>query len=865
MIFDNPIALLLFPIYGLVAGFVYLRAKKAGLPIPSRIESLLRLSVAVALSLAAAQPSRLSIDRKASVQALVDISDSIEPEQGNRLYQQLIKLAHEAGLDLEIIPFAKQSASSSVEGANIPSSYQKLRQASEKLNIGGTNLEHALDGIVASETLSQGGRGVLLLSDGWETEGDASALKQSLGTNGVRLFPLVPPDPQKPTQSFRISNLFAPLLAPAQKSVDVRVSIENTSAQAQRGKLEITHDKKVIYTQEVAVDPGKEIVVTTPSDPSAEGIKEISARLTPSEAAFTRSTQTIFLSGEEREKVLLINGTAEDARHLPELLREQAYRLKNITAEGRVESLGSLQDYDAIILNNVALNQLPSGSAEKVSEYVKGGGGLLMIGGNHSFGLGGYMRTAIEDALPVRLVPPQTIEKRLNVAVELIIDKSGSMAENQKLEFAKDAAREVIRTLKNEDLIGVIGFDSAPWIVVKLAPLSEVRESAIDRVGRLYPAQKTNLLPAIDEARRSLVRAEAGRKHMLILTDGKVPDAGPFYIEMTKQMRVLGITVSTIMLGGEADIDMLKEMAEVGGGSFYQTLDSTMLPRIFLSDVKTASGERSMKEQQEFAVRDGPGELKSTTIRSFPPVRGYVQTRIKEGANLELVAVGGDKAEPLLASWTFGKGRSAAFTTDSNGRWSSYWITWEKFARFFTEVVDAIRPSKGAPSERIKFDLRQYVDHGSLILDLTVYSEEAANSATGSLLLPSGTERRLEFESVSRGHFRGVLDNATAGRYELRALAAGKKLTPVAFFLPGELFGEKRDQGFFMPLLSELAGSSGGKINPSAEDLKGNITPRIEKKEITPYVLFLALALLLIHIMWREVWSKRRKVRVRGR
>ena len=77
----------------------------------------------------------------------------------------------------------------------------------------------------------------------------------------------------------------------------------------------------------------------------------------------------------------------------------------------------------------------------------------------------------IAELLPVDPLPPQAKQKRLTVAVELIIDKSNSMRDNSKLEFSKEAAREVVRNLKDEDFIGVIGFDSSPFEVVRLLRL----------------------------------------------------------------------------------------------------------------------------------------------------------------------------------------------------------------------------------------------------------------------------------------------------------------------------------------------------------------------------------------------------------
>ena len=55
-------------------------------------------------------------------------------------------------------------------------------------------------------------------------------------------------------------------------------------------------------------------------------------------------------------------------------------------------------------------------------------------------------------------------------------------------------------------------------------------------------------------------------------------------------------------------------------------------------------------------MRPGDGKITTTKIRAFPALRGYVQTKKKEKANLELVAYADRKAEPLLASWNLWEG-----------------------------------------------------------------------------------------------------------------------------------------------------------------------------------------------------------------
>src|SRR5437899_13109087 len=87
-----------------------------------------------------------------------------------------------------------------------------------------------------------------------------------------------------------------------------------------------------------------------------------------------------------------------------------------------------------------------------IRDYVRDqGGGLIMVGGEESFGLGGYYRTPIEEALPVTMEVKQKVEIP-SLAVVLSIDRSGSMAMSTdekvtKLDLAKEASHLVVDLL----------------------------------------------------------------------------------------------------------------------------------------------------------------------------------------------------------------------------------------------------------------------------------------------------------------------------------------------------------------------------------------------------------------------------------
>ena len=812
--------------------------------------------LALFLCLTIARPYLEHTSQTSETIVLVDISESMDELTAQELLNNAHALEKSAGL-FSYLPFSASAAAIRLE-SNQSRSFNRLKDGWSRLNIGQSNLEHAVRSALAQHPSS-----LLVISDGQETAGNIEETLPLLKAAHIPVFPLVPAGALSQQQQFRISNLYAPLVAPLQKSVDVRVSVANTTGQAQRGTLEVFHENKQILKTEVEVLPGQEALFIAPSDPSQEGIHEITARLIPAAKDFSTNLARIFLSSESREKVLLLSGAEEDRRVLDPLLQNQSYQLTSQVAGVKLASVPRLSDFSAVVLNNISAGQLPSGAAAELQQFVSQGGGLIMLGGSRSFGLGGYIGTDIEKVLPVELVPPRTEKKRLNVAVELVIDKSRSMAENQKLEYSKEAAREVIRNLKDDDFIGVIGFDESPFEVVRMGRVGELRQFAAERVGRLYPEKRTNLFPSMSEARHRLEAVDAGRKHMIILTDGKIPDGNQSYVEMVKQMRYVGITVSTVLIGSEFDFGFLRSLAEYGGGAYYQTDNPNNLPRIFVQDVKVQSGERTMREQEEFPVRPGTGTLQSTSIEAFPVLRGFVETKQKSGANLELVIMSEGKAYPLLASGTFGQGKVLAFTSDANGRWSSYWTGWPKFATFCTDILDAVRPDKGENQAAIKFDLRPFVERGALTLDLSIFSEQEGGKISAALAQPDGTSRTIEFSPLSRGHFQSVLEQAQAGRYELRAQAGARALTPVAFYISGELFGEKKGQGFDLPRLEQLASASAGHINPNPGDLKAAVSAKTEQIDLSIYFLSIAALLLCLDVLRREVLWRYRRVDVK--
>ena len=117
----------------------------------------------------------------------------------------------------------------------------------------------------------------------------------------------------------------------------------------------------------------------------------------------------------------------------------------------------------------------------------------------------------IEKLLPLEPKEPTKREEK-NRAVVLVIDKSGSMRDDNRITYAKEAAKAVARQLRDIDLLGVVGFDDIPFVVTYLETMARLRGVIDTQIDRLKPGGQTYFLPALKEARQQLERVTASRQ-----------------------------------------------------------------------------------------------------------------------------------------------------------------------------------------------------------------------------------------------------------------------------------------------------------------------------------------------------------------
>ncbi|MGH7899355.1 MAG: VWA domain-containing protein, partial [Candidatus Binatia bacterium] len=547
---------------------------------------ILRFAVFVILAVAAFDPGRSIAGIAEKPLVIADVSRSVLPEVRDRELADVRRITGPAGA---AIAFGAEPVSTTV--ARVAETIEIARPES-------TDIESAL--AYAAGEVPEGGP-LVLLSDGWETEGNALGSLDSLIARRVRVYPIAQPQPLG--SNVAVESLSLPAESRAGSAVRAEVVFRSDNSRPISGRLTIRQAGKVLHQGEVKLPPGESIAVR-PLLVTGEGLLEFSATLGPVDAAAnTRRDDDVaksWIAVGGRRRILLVGRSSRENRNLVAALSARGFHVTAVaTADG--ERAPHPGGFGALIINDVPMSALPRGYPEEVRDWVRGGGSLLMVGGPSGFGLGGYRGSPIEEALPVDMKERSREEPRNSVA--LIVDKSGSMREERRIVFAREAARQLVAHLNDRDRLAVIGFDREAFPVIPLAEVGEIRDDFERRIDRLKPAGGTRLFPALVEARRQLLGEEAKKRHIIVLSDGLSEDGETAggrrrYYDLALALAEQGVTISTVALGREADADFLERLSSYGRGAFHETRDAADLPEIVLGEFREHARERTMRERE---------------------------------------------------------------------------------------------------------------------------------------------------------------------------------------------------------------------------------------------------------------------------
>jgi Mg-chelatase subunit ChlD len=540
---------------------------------------------------------------------------------------------------------------------------------------------------------------LVLVSDGNENLESALQYAPLLSGRGIRVF----------TRSVRaggllpevaVSAIEAPTTVAEGESFELKVEVDATTETDV--KLRLFRNGSLAGDRQVHVVPSGENQFILAERPERKGFYTYRAEIEALEQDTFKenNAREAIVKVEGRPKTLYIYGDDKPSAGIVRVLRDGNFNADIASAGGIPASLAGFQDYDLVIFDNVPATRLTSGQMNLVKSYVHDlGGGFMMIGGENSFGAGGYFKTPVADVLPVSL----DVRKKKHfpkLALAIVIDKSGSMNEHQgnavKIELAKEAAIAALDSLSERDQACVITFDTEAHLALALTNVDN-KLAIHNAVDEISADGGTNIYSGLEQAYNSLLGSDAEIKHIILLSDGESMEGD--YPGITQAMRSANMTLSTVAVGDEADINLMQMLAASGSGRFYSTENAETLPGIFTREAFMASRSVIIEEPFVPQVTARSQAIAGVDWGSAPQLLGYVGTADRSEAAEDsqqrdggaqspaIVSLVSDKGDPIYADWQFGLGHAGAFTSDAKSRWAAAWMNWPGFGQFWNQAL----------------------------------------------------------------------------------------------------------------------------------------------------------------------------------
>jgi Ca-activated chloride channel family protein len=805
-----------------------------------RVATVLRMATLTLAILALAQPMLRAPSSGTRVMWVVDRSMSITPDARGaaasfvadafaRMHpQDEAGLVTFAGAPLLQLPVTPRPAADALRAAPEPDA---------------TNIGAAID--LARQALPRdGARRIVVLSDGAENAGDAAAAARRAAADGI-VIDAVPLGGTPPPEVL-VDDVVAPAEVHAGETYQVRAVVRATvPADA---TVTWSRNGAPIATRHVALPAGQTALSFTDR---AAGETTVRYRV---DVAATPDTLT---GNNHGEAMVVVTGAPRvlfvttEPTVLPDWLARQDLRVDVRTPDAIPTAPAALAPYGGVVLDDVGAGDLSAAQQTALQSYVGAfGGGLLVIGGPHSYGVGGYAGTPLEAMLPVRM----DVRERTafpTVAVVLVIDTSGSMeafgTEIGKEALAKEIASSVIDLLSPRDQVGVITFDQTyRWLV----PPTEARfrDRILAEVARIQAGGGTLMYPPLAAAGKFLATSPAKVRHIIVTSDG-LTDPGDFHT-LASALARQKVTISTVAIGSDADRAFMRNLARWGGGRSYVAKDLYAIPQIFTTEALVAV--RSYLVEEPTPLERGEAAPTLAGLPTPPPIEGYVAAVAKAGAD---VALAGPRGDPVLATWRYGLGHAVAFTSDDGTRWTAPWAAWSAVARFWSQAVRwTLRDEQAGLYVSVGRDPQRA--SGRLVVDARRPDGDPWDGLDVRAHVdgPGGIRRAVDAVQTAPGRYEAQWPAQAPGTYSV-VVAAADARGPVGTRAAGLVVPyspELREPGGNPALLAQLAETTGGRLlrRPEEAFREGRGTGT---EDAWPPVAAAAAAALLAEVTIRRV------------
>jgi hypothetical protein len=356
--------------------------------------------------------------------------------------------------------------------------------------------------------------------------------------------------------------------------------------------------------------------------------------------------------------------------------------IDNLYAVDRAGSIpDDLSKYRAVVIDNMGAGMLGSDS---LKNYVGGGGGLVVVGGDASYDKGNYNNSPVEAVLPII---SRAAEYKGGRNLVIVMDASGSMFSEDPttgisaIGIIDANAINIVRKIGRDSNVGVTAFganiSNSPLLTMNKEVNRAGLESFIREITPSSLTDPTDLDKGLYKA-DELLSSVSGSKEIIVFSDGMI------HSDTFEQIKAAALELKSkniemhflqILLSYETNKeprDLYNKIAIAAGAESAIVLNpderASVVIGIETEPEPTSTETPEITYEFPLAAIDS-NHFITKYVNITASVTGYNDVTPKLGAD-RLVAT--TKGKPIITTWGFGLGRVAAFTTD-NGAGMTMW------------------------------------------------------------------------------------------------------------------------------------------------------------------------------------------------
>jgi len=743
-----------------------------------------------------------------------------------------------------VVAFGANATWAQVDGAALPTL--------PAVDAGQDDIQSAVQLALAGLPDNQPSR-LVLLSNGRQTQGDAVLAAREAADAGVPIS--VVPVGRRDPNDVAVTAAQLPAAARVGDHLTLRAAID--AGRPITAMVGLWRDGTLVGTRSLALKAGENSFLFAVDAGTAGTHRYHLAVQAPRDDQSRNNGLDAAVVVAAAPRVLVLTANPAEAASVVNTLANAGEQVTLLPAAKAPTTVGAFAPYSAVVLADLPASAISKKAVAALKSAVRDQGeGLLVMGGPSSFAVGGYPGSPLESLLPVTSLSDAQAG-RGDVGLILIIDKSGSMMDTvqgvTKISMAQQAAIEAISHLSPADSFGVLAFDDTIHVVTPFGPVGNGANQAKIRtaIASMQPFGDTVIYPALQKAARDLFASHVQFKHIVLMTDGQ-GETAPF-TKLIALMSKNHITLSTIAIGTDAEVDELKSWANLGGGRFYYASDPHDIPRLVVIETRISNGPTRV--QGKVTVRQGTNDpaLRSLAGHALPPLSAYNITAPRINAQVILQSSLGD---PILSQWQDGLGRVATWTGGVSAGWAGTWLSQTAFWNDLTRGL--MLP---ATSRLLQPDLT--VQNGALQVEADAYTAQGnfANLLPTRAVItdPTGKQATLAMAQTAPGHYAGLLADPLPGVYTahieqydnnvlLNQANAALAVPYPAAYRPGS-----PDHA----LLGDIAaaGNAPTLTKPGDAFKSAGLPSRPQREAIWPFLALLALLLFPIDVAVRVLYT----------